>query len=1087
MKNSKLRLTTAITVAFALLVGGGASLGAYAASGVSAPDASPSADATAEAQDAALATSSVVADDETTAGAKAPTVAEVEGEAPAAAETPAGEGAPKAPASQQPTPTVETQAPAAPKPTVETQAPAAPKPTESGAAVPQVAETEEPDSRVATDPAAHGGALDAGATGLEAQAAQSAVAAALPPGVRSRISVQVGGTRGVGDAVGPQAGVRLKLVTNTRVRWFISSQDRPTDTSLGTWATCVSNAQGVCTIDVPATFSVPSDQFPWIRVDSTPAGVFVIDPLRIESPSSLLPADTTGYAFQLRSADFVSGAETVYPRTSQISPDSRYGSIGSLQTSLVNPPLAAKCGLNIGLLVDLSSSLNNEQKALRTATSGFVTALTGTPSKIGVWTFGTLSPVNTSNNAHIPLTSVATAASAKTITDRVAGFTVPSTGQGTNWDAGLREIASAANNLDLVLVLTDGAPTYRLSGGAAVGSGNSTTFAEIEAAVASANAVKAKNTRIVALGIGGGFDASLPQNLQTISGTVSGSDYLTVTDYTALQKQLKDIAGAQCDGTVNVTKQVTAVQGTSGTAANGWTMSVDDAEAKKVSPASGITSGNGSATFRVADLGANGTRAITIKETQQTGYELQKQGAANAVCTRADTGANVAVTNAEPNGFTVSAIANTSVNCTIINYQIQQASVKVTKTWKVNGTTFENGSQPFGAATYVIDGGTPSGEFGTIRTGFRAGQNISLTEPAPTGTPSGCTYQGVTGNGSKTLVAGLNTFELVNSYTCVTTLTLNKKVVGGTAAPGDFTLTATPGGSVKTGNTVNVAPGKIVLSESGGPVQYRAAVKPGVTLVPNAVGSWECVDSTTGTAVAITDRDNGANGQVEVRYGNKISCTVTNEAALLVLQKFVQNGLDTTAVPADWTLTATPVPQEGAPTVPNVSTPGSTTGTSKLIASNRAYKLTESSTKHAGTYLRLSLTCSTDGVTYVAPVNDTVTVSAGQQVTCRFVNAAKPALSIQKIGWDPVAVTKDIGPKPTTRVDTSQPSPSDRIVQWTYLVTNSGAIGVDGVTVVDNRLAIDAVTCPTANLRNGTYFLEAKQSMTCWASGRLTP
>ncbi|MCS4276185.1 hypothetical protein M2390_001357 [Mycetocola sp. BIGb0189] len=1033
MKNRNFRIATAATVALALIVGG-ASLSAYATSGAATPEAAPS-----EAALAVTANENIRAVDDAPAQTPAP-APQIGTEAPAAKPTRPAEST--APAAAPTSGTASTTAPEAP---AETGAEA----TVESARAPLAEESVAADAGVVTPLAAP---------------------TVVPPGSKAVINVQVGGTRTAGGVVGPQPGVVLRLVTHS---------GGPSNTLYAPWATCTSDADGNCAILVPSSFTFPRDSnAPWVALQSTPAGVFSITMTRTGTQNT---AVTTPYAFRTSSGDFAQGRITKYPPVGSSDSSVALNSTGIFQTSQDNPSLAPKCGLNIGLLVDLSSSLSGSQAALRTATTGFVDALTGTPTRLGIWTFGTTSPAAGSANTNSAMVSLATPQSAAPIRTKANGLTVPSD-SGTNWDAGLRAITASSESLDLVLVLTDGAPTYRLSaGGTLNGAGNNTTVADIEAAVFSANALKAKGTTVMALGIGSAFTAANIENLKSISGTREGVDYLKVADYSALNAQLKALAGAQCDGTINVNKSVKTATNPAGSPAAGWTMSVENASRDSVAPASAVTGATGVASFKVNNLPIGTPRPITIAETQQPGYALEQQGGKNAVCTRADTKAAVTVTNVGATGFTVDAIANTSISCQIVNKEVT-ATVTVTKKWVVNGQNFAHGSQPFGAASYTLNGAAARTDFGTKQTGFTAGQSVTLAEPAPTQVPSGCRLLGVDGVETRVLVVGDNAFQLTNRFECTSTLQLNKVVRGGTAQPTDFTLKATPGGTGTSGVSVAVNPGTVVLSESGGPGEYRPVVAAGTTLVPGAVGSWVCErDSGSGFA-GIAD---GRNGSITVGWGDKLRCTVTNEAATLILSKVVLNGTDTHALPSSWTLSASRLSGPGGVGSVHVSGAAKSAATPFTIAPDSEYRLAEIGLVNG--FVRASLICD-DGTRTFTPENDTIRVAANTSLHCEFTNAAVPKLTIIKTGWELSEIIPGTGPIGSPVIDTSIPRPTGSQVQWTYRVSNTGALPIENITVLDNKLAANAVTCPAANTRDdGTRFLAAGASMTCWARGSLTP
>src|SRR4029077_1463863 len=122
-------------------------------------------------------------------------------------------------------------------------------------------------------------------------------------------------------------------------------------------------------------------------------------------------------------------------------------------------------------------------------------------------------------------------------------------------------------------------------------------------------------------------------------------------------------------------------------------------------------------------------------------------------------------------------------------------------------------------------------------------------------------------------------------------LTLVKTVTndnGGTATPTQWTLAAagpTPISGVTGSTTVtnaSVNAGTYTLSESGGPDGYTA-------------GDWSCDAGTlTGASLVLPN-------------GVAATCTIDNDdqAATLTLLKAVTNDNGGTALPTDWTLTAT--------------------------------------------------------------------------------------------------------------------------------------------------------------------------------------
>ncbi|TAM87149.1 MAG: hypothetical protein EPN43_09625, partial [Jatrophihabitans sp.] len=190
------------------------------------------------------------------------------------------------------------------------------------------------------------------------------------------------------------------------------------------------------------------------------------------------------------------------------------------------------------------------------------------------------------------------------------------------------------------------------------------------------------------------------------------------------------------------------------------------------------------------------------------------------------------------------------------------ASVQVTKNWVIDGTSYANGSQPFGTATLSLSGQT-SPAFGTAYTKRSDNSEYLIGDPVTvgenvSGLPAGCADVPSGDIGGHTLAAGLNSYTITNTVTC-TYLTLVKTVNGGTASPGAWTLSAAGPTNVSgAGNStavtkVHVAPGSYTLSESGGPAGYT---RTGLACSPNSLSG----------------------GTVVIAAGNDVTCTFTNTA-----------------------------------------------------------------------------------------------------------------------------------------------------------------------------------------------------------------
>lgn len=499
------------------------------------------------------------------------------------------------------------------------------------------------------------------------------------------------------------------------------------------------------------------------------------------------------------------------------------------------------------------------------------------------------------------------------------------------------------------------------------------------------------------------------------------------------------------------------------------------------------------------DFGTTGSATVTLRETQHTGYSLVTQDGLNARCVAkspADPDGSALPlentgTNEEP-GFTFTMQANQSVSCTVYNRApAGQASLTVNKTWNVNGVTYDDGDQPPGIQAQLFATGpgdadaSPLG-WGVTRNGYSApddtgtGDNdvASIGEALTFGGRDLCTLDSATidsVNGQPTtttmpsapwsageapeppggleaipLEQGENTVHVTNTLTCTAALSLAKAVQGGDADPAGWTLTAYApqgDGTVAFSGAAGspavtsqpVTPGVVYqLAESGGDPRYaQIDARTSLETYPLSTGSMPCVivDETGTPTSGVMD---GINGGVNVPLGQRVRCTATNQTATLDLRKVVDNEHGGTAVPSDWTLTATPVATPGHP-VPDGLEPVTVTGSdaergvSALVRPGVRYDLTESQPPDAPTGYRLaSLECEAQdrGVT-------NVTVDPLDEQLCTFTNVYDEA------HW---SVSKTADPASGSTVE-----PGGTIT-YTLTATNTsgGTIVPRAVTVVDD-------------------------------------
>ena len=332
-----------------------------------------------------------------------------------------------------------------------------------------------------------------------------------------------------------------------------------------------------------------------------------------------------------------------------------------------NPSLADRCGLDIGVVLDLSNSLSDRdvddsKKAAKAVASG----LTGTLSRVSVNSFATFGPDGT--NDPIAATSVSTADSVSELNEQIDALRrVPQDSGGTNWDRSLGQLNAAHH--DLVLFVTDGKPTAYGVPGSERGNtdrGTRTDQIDIDKAIESANELKSQGTKIVGLGVGSGINED---NIKLVSGQTAGDDYYVISDYSGLTEQLREIATKSCRGSLNVTKLIDPGAGEHGENTDvyrgeGWAISSPDS----VDGVEKTTNADGTVSFKLKTP-AEGVQA---SEEQQEGYRLQPQSGANAVCT-AD-GREIGTKNIA-DGFELTETVDTDaiVACQIINEQIPGA------------------------------------------------------------------------------------------------------------------------------------------------------------------------------------------------------------------------------------------------------------------------------------------------------------------------------------------------------------------------------------------------------------------------------
>ncbi|MBD5784823.1 hypothetical protein IF650_01400 [Cellulosimicrobium terreum] len=256
-------------------------------------------------------------------------------------------------------------------------------------------------------------------------------------------------------------------------------------------------------------------------------------------------------------------------------------------------------------------------------------------------------------------------------------------------------------------------------------------------------------------------------------------------------------------------------------------------------------------------------------------------------------------------------------------------------------------------------------------------------------------------------------------------LTLVKVVVGGSADPSAWTLTATDteGATVVEGAAgsdavtgAQVAPGTYELAESGG---YDGYLSEG----------WTCDGGTLdGTSLSLS-------------AGDDVTCVVTNRANLphlTLVKELDDRGYTGDAVPADWTLTA-----QGAGTSISGAT-GSPAVSHVAVAPGR-YALGETGGPDGWTALRWSCDDARVVQSGQGGAVSSVVVETGDDVTCTVTNHwLAGSLTLHKQVVDDVVPVDDwelaaAGPTPIAGFDGSTDVTAVPVEEGTYDLSESGS------------------------------------------------
>ncbi|MCB0901100.1 MAG: VWA domain-containing protein, partial [Actinobacteria bacterium] len=826
-------------------------------------------------------------------------------------------------------------------------------------------------------------AVVAGLVTMGAVATATPAAAAVPsPGVgEAVVNVNVGGTRAA--TFQPLAGVVLGL--------YEGNDSGPTTNTPS--FQCTSDGDGDCWVKVPNTQSggVNRNKQFWVKRISSPTGWFGLNQL-------FAGGDARDYQFrtpQLQAGNTYESGDDFMTTTSNPSwPTSG----GIWQTSKNNPVFPAKCGIKVALVLDVSNSVENAGavQALRDSAKKFTSSLQGTPSQVALYTFATTGPAAGTENQTRPLTSVATATGVNQMNGWIDGVTPPGgDAGGTNWDQGFYQVANSSEQYDVAIIITDGNPTFSGPNNDIQGPGGSTYFREIERGIFSANAIKAKNTRVIAFGVGSGISGNGSLNLQAISGTTVDSDYFQTSDYQAAGDKLRALALGNCSGAISVIKQVvpyTADPGTTQGAqpAGGWTFGATTTTPNvTIDPSSGQTANaTGALSFNLGLPGGTDTASVNITETQQAGYTLQQVSGKNAVCKRLDTNGPVTVTNDGALGFTVNGNRDYPVSCTVYNRE----------------------PSPTGQLE-VVKNLSPTNDPGKFD--LKIDGNVEKTDAGHNGTTGKKTVNTGTHTVGEAAGTGTSLGDYTSSIVCKAGGGTGQTVASGSNA-GPLNVPVTNGSDIVCVITNSRIQSEVKLSKlwvnskagDSAELEILGGIQPASDTATAPDGKTISTDAYVGETVTVSEQLNGSgyydqelectsdNEPVDVASDgsftmpNKpVTCTYTNTRTTLLLEKVVEGKGD----PHDWLLTATG--PEGAPKVENRGDEGVSTNVKPGVEYTLAEEFKGSGNDNytRGQWVCLPLDNGNNKVT-AADVQDAlnegdlITLKKGANVKCTIIN-----------------------------------------------------------------------------------------------------
>ncbi|MEJ5255914.1 MAG: VWA domain-containing protein [Acidimicrobiales bacterium] len=431
--------------------------------------------------------------------------------------------------------------------------------------------------------------------------------------------------------------------------------------------------------------------------------------------------------------------------------------------------MSDSCGLDIGILIDRSGSIADAGKAteMRESAKALVDALAGTPSAVGVWSFGDdSSATGTSSYPAQQLTEVGGASGPAGVASLKATIdSIPIVSRvATNWEAGFAAVHTASTMPgsrapEVLFVLTDGKPTVHIGDAS---SGGTTNNDDVDGGIRTANLVKSLGTRIFAVGIGAGIDATtlalIANNLAFDGSNVTTAGY-ALTNFDDLQATLRRIATALCGGSVTVQKLADPGNGVF-SPASGWEFTLDPSNSQ-IPDQTTTTDDNGQANF---NLTSASTEQVTLTENpgSKAGYQLLAE---QVVCTNSN--GRAPKLTAVTNGVRFDLGPTDIVSCTFKNRK-QVVDLGIVKTDGGVSTV------PGGTVTYTLSYGNK---------GNTAAPGTVITETVPVNTTVDLGTGPIDGKNDGWVCNGLESGSFPAGTTCTRAV--------GTVAAGASGLTVT--------------------------------------------------------------------------------------------------------------------------------------------------------------------------------------------------------------------------------------------------------------------------------------------------------